>query len=36
MLGKLTVTRWDDIRIHTYTAPDDGWHVNTHIIELPT
>ena len=36
MFGKLTVTQCDDIRVHTYTAPDDGWHVNTHIIELPT
>ena len=36
MSGKLIATQCDDIRVHTYTAPDDGWHVNTHIIELPT
>jgi glyoxylase-like metal-dependent hydrolase (beta-lactamase superfamily II) len=24
------------VRIHTYTAPEVGWRVNTHLIELPT
>jgi len=36
MLGKMTVTQNDGVRVHTYTAPDDGWRVNTHLIELPT
>jgi glyoxylase-like metal-dependent hydrolase (beta-lactamase superfamily II) len=36
MLGEITATQCDDIRVHTYTAPDDGWCVNTHLIELPT
>jgi glyoxylase-like metal-dependent hydrolase (beta-lactamase superfamily II) len=35
MLGEMTATQVDDIRVHTYTAPDDGWRVNTHLIELP-
>jgi glyoxylase-like metal-dependent hydrolase (beta-lactamase superfamily II) len=35
MPSEITVTRCDGIRVHTYTAPDDGWRVNTHIIELP-
>jgi glyoxylase-like metal-dependent hydrolase (beta-lactamase superfamily II) len=36
MLGDMTVTQRDRVRIHTYTAPDDGWRVNMHLIELPT
>jgi glyoxylase-like metal-dependent hydrolase (beta-lactamase superfamily II) len=36
MLGEMTVTECDGVRIHTYTAPDEGWRVNTHLIELPT
>lgn len=36
MLGKLSLTRSDAITVHTYTAPDDGWRVNSHIIELPS
>jgi glyoxylase-like metal-dependent hydrolase (beta-lactamase superfamily II) len=36
MLGRITVTQADGLRIHTYTAPEEGWVVNTHIIELPT
>jgi glyoxylase-like metal-dependent hydrolase (beta-lactamase superfamily II) len=36
MLGKMTVTQCDGVRVHTYTAPDDGWRVNTHLIELST
>ncbi len=36
MLGEMTVTECNGVRIHTYTAPDDGWRVNTHLIELPT
>jgi glyoxylase-like metal-dependent hydrolase (beta-lactamase superfamily II) len=36
MLGEMTETQCDGIRVYTYTAPDDGWRVNTHLIELPT
>ena len=36
MLGKLFLTQSDGIPVHTYTAPDDGWAVNSHIIELPS
>src|ERR1700728_1843016 len=36
MLGAITVTQADGLRIHTYTAPEEGWVVNTHVIELPT
>jgi len=34
--GAVNVTKSDGIKVHTYTAPNDGWHVNTHLIELPT
>jgi glyoxylase-like metal-dependent hydrolase (beta-lactamase superfamily II) len=34
MLGKITTTSNKGINVHTYTAPDDGWHVNSHIVEL--
>lgn len=36
MLGKITITESQNLRIHTFTAPDDGWSVNSHIIEFPT
>jgi len=36
MLGTLTVSQHGEMRVHTYTAPDDGWCVNTHILELTT
>jgi glyoxylase-like metal-dependent hydrolase (beta-lactamase superfamily II) len=36
MLGEITLTQCDGVRVHTYAAPDDGWRVNTHLIELPT
>jgi glyoxylase-like metal-dependent hydrolase (beta-lactamase superfamily II) len=36
MLGKLSLTQSQNLTVHTYTAPDDGWRVNTHIIELPS
>jgi hypothetical protein len=36
MSGTMTVTESRNLRIHTFTAPDDGWSVNSHIIELPT
>jgi glyoxylase-like metal-dependent hydrolase (beta-lactamase superfamily II) len=31
--GEVVVTRSDEICIHTYTAPEDGWCVNSHIVE---
>lgn len=34
--GAVSITNSDGFKVHTYTAPDDGWRVNTHIIELPT
>ena len=36
MLGTITLTRRNEVSIHTYTSPEAGWLVNTHIIELPT
>jgi glyoxylase-like metal-dependent hydrolase (beta-lactamase superfamily II) len=32
-LGEIALTRSGDVCIHTYTAPDDGWCVNSHIVE---
>jgi glyoxylase-like metal-dependent hydrolase (beta-lactamase superfamily II) len=34
MQGKLTHTSGSSLRVHTYTAPEQGWCVNSHIIEL--
>ncbi len=36
MPGTWTVTRNVVSPIHTYTAPEDGWIVTSHIVELPT
>lgn len=37
MLGEMTATECGGgVRIHTYAAPEEGWRVNTHLIELPT
>src|SRR6516225_3003566 len=36
MLGTITLTRRNEVSIHTYTSPEAGWLANTHIIELPT
>src|SRR5271170_3739705 len=36
MQGKITVTESQNLTIHTLTAPDEGWSVNTHIVELAT
>jgi hypothetical protein len=35
MNGKWTVTRNTIAPIHTFTAPEEGWLVASHIIELP-
>jgi glyoxylase-like metal-dependent hydrolase (beta-lactamase superfamily II) len=36
MLGTISMTRRHGVSVHTYTAPEDGWCVNTHIFELAT
>jgi glyoxylase-like metal-dependent hydrolase (beta-lactamase superfamily II) len=36
MLGTISITRSHGVSFHTYTAPEDGWCVNTHIFELAT
>jgi glyoxylase-like metal-dependent hydrolase (beta-lactamase superfamily II) len=33
--GHFTTTVGKKVQVHTYTAPDDGWHVTTHLVELP-
>ena len=33
--GTITVTKGHRVTLHTYTAPEVGWLVNSHIIELP-
>jgi glyoxylase-like metal-dependent hydrolase (beta-lactamase superfamily II) len=33
--GRLTTTYAGPVTVHTYTAPDEGWQVTTHLIELP-
>jgi glyoxylase-like metal-dependent hydrolase (beta-lactamase superfamily II) len=34
--GTWTITHNDHVPIHTFTAPEDGWLVTSHIIELPS
>jgi glyoxylase-like metal-dependent hydrolase (beta-lactamase superfamily II) len=36
MSGTWTVTRNEVAPIHTFTAPEDGWLVTSHVIELPS
>jgi glyoxylase-like metal-dependent hydrolase (beta-lactamase superfamily II) len=36
MPGTWTITRTVSLPIHTFTAPEDGWLVNSHIIEFPS
>jgi glyoxylase-like metal-dependent hydrolase (beta-lactamase superfamily II) len=36
VLGKIALTGRGDVRIHTYTAPEEGWRVNSHIVETAT
>jgi glyoxylase-like metal-dependent hydrolase (beta-lactamase superfamily II) len=36
MQGAVSLTDRGDVKIHTYTAPEQGLLVNTHLIELPT
>src|ERR1700722_427390 len=34
--GGWTVTRNDVAPIHTFTSSEDGWLVNSHVIEFPS
>lgn len=34
--GTVTITDRAGVKVHTYTAPEQGLVVNTHLIELPT
>ncbi len=36
MQGTIAKTFAKSITIHTYTAPEAGWVVNSHIVELPS
>jgi glyoxylase-like metal-dependent hydrolase (beta-lactamase superfamily II) len=36
VLGEIALTRSGEVCIHTYTAPEDGWCVNSHIVETAT
>jgi hypothetical protein len=36
MPGTWTVTGSSSSPVHTFTAPEDGWLVTSHIIELPS
>jgi glyoxylase-like metal-dependent hydrolase (beta-lactamase superfamily II) len=33
VLGDIVLTRSGEFCVHTYMAPDDGWCVNSHIVE---
>jgi glyoxylase-like metal-dependent hydrolase (beta-lactamase superfamily II) len=33
--GSVSITDRGDVKVHTYTSPEDGLAVNTHLIELP-
>jgi glyoxylase-like metal-dependent hydrolase (beta-lactamase superfamily II) len=34
--GTWTVTRTSNLAIHTFTAPEEGWLVTSHVIVLPS
>jgi len=36
MQGTITITEAGGVKIHTYTAPELGWCVNSHVIEFAT
>ena len=36
MTGSWTITRRSPVSIHTFTAPEEGWLVNSHIVEFPS
>ena len=35
MLGTISITDRGDVKVHTYTAPEEGLLVTTHLLELP-
>jgi glyoxylase-like metal-dependent hydrolase (beta-lactamase superfamily II) len=35
MTGKISLTHSEALTIHTFTAPEVGWQVNSHIVEFP-
>jgi pimeloyl-ACP methyl ester carboxylesterase len=32
MQGKITVTQADSLKVYTFTAPEKGWQLNSHIL----
>jgi glyoxylase-like metal-dependent hydrolase (beta-lactamase superfamily II) len=36
VLGEINLTHSGEVCIHTYTAPEDGWRVNSHVVETET
>jgi glyoxylase-like metal-dependent hydrolase (beta-lactamase superfamily II) len=36
VLGEMAQTSRGEVCVHTYTAPEDGWCVNSHIVETAT
>src|SRR5271163_4633178 len=36
MLGQMALTKTGNLTLHTYTAPEKGWCVNSHVVELST
>jgi glyoxylase-like metal-dependent hydrolase (beta-lactamase superfamily II) len=34
--GPIYITPSEGLIIHTFTAPERGWQVNSHIVELPS
>ena len=34
MLGKITVTEAQALKVHSFISPEKGWQVNSHSIEL--
>jgi glyoxylase-like metal-dependent hydrolase (beta-lactamase superfamily II) len=36
VLGEINLTHSGEVCIHTYTAPEDGWCVNSHVVETET
>ena len=36
MQGSIAITQSGDVKVHTYTSPELGWCVNSHVIEFAT
>ena len=34
MPGTWAITRNSSLSVHSFTAPEDGWLVNSHIVQL--